>query len=100
MCSKCSGLKARLQLLRFFFTFHLQGVNDRVSDLCNNRAWLCVLKLENAFNHRYFSCSGVHTTESNPIIDYKSSSNNIATSVDGTSDEWNLQQRRQFILIF
>jgi hypothetical protein len=52
---------------------------------------------ESSFNNRNFSGGSVETGECAPIVDDETGTDDFRSSVDGSGDEGNLEQGREFV---
>jgi hypothetical protein len=56
-------------------------------------------KLEDGLDNAELGGSGIQTSDGHPVVDNHTSTDNGRTSVDGTGNERNLQQRAQLVLV-
>jgi len=56
-------------------------------------------KLEDGLDNAELGGSGIQTSDGHPVVDNHTGTDNGRTSVDGTSNKRNLQQRTQLILV-
>lgn len=75
------------------------ALDESISELiADARRRSLLSKLENRLDNGKFSGGGVETAECYPIVDDHSSTDELGSSIDRSSDDWNLEQRGELSL--
>jgi len=77
----------------------LEGIDDGIAHLGQDSSWLGLIESEDTLDFRNLGGGGVWSAEGGPIVDDESSSDDLTSSVDGSGDDWNLEEGRKLILL-
>lgn len=81
------------------FLCSVERLDHGILQVARDVSGVSLTQSENGLDHTQLSCGGIKTGNSQPVVNNHSCADDGGTSVDGASDEWNLEKRGQLILV-
>lgn len=72
-------------------------VDERVAHLVDNSGRGLALEAEGGLNDADLGGRRVEAGEGTPVVDHHTGTNHFGTAVDGSGDQWDLEERRQLV---